>query len=141
MVMFTQKPFYLAGPMSGIPRFNFPMFDRVAKILRDSGWAIISPAELDSPLEREFAMQSPDGNVDKHEKRVGQTWGDLLSRDVKLVADECGGIILLPGWEISRGARLEAFVALLCGHTFFQWDEQHQQALPTTVEVITAKLL
>jgi hypothetical protein len=37
---------YIAGPMRGIPEFNFPAFDAAARG-RAMGLEIISPAELD----------------------------------------------------------------------------------------------
>lgn len=108
---------YLAGPMSGVPQFNYPAFDQAAAILRANGFSIASPAELDDPATRKAALASPDGAVIAN----GHTWGDFLARDVKLVADGVNGIIFLPGWERSRGARLEAFVGLLCGHGFMEY--------------------
>jgi len=104
---------YLAGPMTGIPQFNYPLFDSVATELRAEGYDIHSPAEMDDPEVREAALASPDGNLKGF--NLG-TWGDFLSRDVKLIADELGGVILLPGWERSKGARLETFVAIQCGY-------------------------
>ena len=105
---------YIAGKMSGIPQFNIPMFDRVAAELREFGMQIVSPAELDDTGYREACLASPDGKVFP----AGPSWGDLLARDVKLIADNIDGIILLPGWKDSRGARLEAFVGLLCNKDF-----------------------
>lgn len=106
---------YLAGPMSGIPQFNFPFFMKVALELRSMGYCITSPAELDDGTDYEAAMNSPDGAPGSTEK----TWGDYLARDVKLLSDECSGIILLPGWQDSRGARLECFVAITCGKKLY----------------------
>ena len=34
---------YLAGPMRGLPRYNFDAFDRAAKYLREDGYAVFSP--------------------------------------------------------------------------------------------------
>lgn len=104
---------YLAGPMSGIPKYNIPEFNMASLDLRRRGVKIISPAELDDPKVHAAAMASPDGRGE-----TGHTWGEFLARDVKIVADKVQGIIFLPGWEKSRGARLEAFVGLLCGHRF-----------------------
>lgn len=105
--------FYLAGPMSGIPQFNYPLFDKAAARLRERGFEIVSPAELDDPETRARALASPDG------KDTGpHSWGDFLARDVKIVADQVQGVILLPGWYRSRGAKLEAYVGVLCRHEF-----------------------
>lgn len=109
------KPWYLAGPMTGIPQFNFPTFDRVATELRNDGWNIMSPTELDTDAWRAAAMASPDGDLATAVGLAHQTWGEIMGRDVRHVADDCCGVILLPGWERSRGARLEAFVAVTCG--------------------------
>jgi hypothetical protein len=107
--------FYLAGPMSNLPQFNFPAFYAASAALRAAGYEIISPAELDDAEDKGLAMKSPDGDPGHHPTK---TWGDFLSRDVKIVADSIQGIIFLPDWQTSRGARLEAFTALLCGHKF-----------------------
>lgn len=107
---------YLAGPMSGIPNFNFHAFDEAAGVLRRAGHDVVSPAELDSP---EFRAQVLQPGITGNETDLGLTWGDCLARDVKLIAD--GGIeriVFLFGWTTSRGARLEAFVGLLCGLQF-----------------------
>jgi Domain of unknown function (DUF4406) len=105
---------YLAGPMSGIEQFNFPAFYEAAATLREAGHDIVSPAEMDATdgIDEE-AMSSTDGDANK----LSMTWAQLLARDVLLIGDETDnkvdGIVFLPGWIASRGARLEAFTALL----------------------------
>ena len=118
---------YLAGPMSNIPQFNFPAFYAATTHLREEGWNIISPAELDDPIVALAAFQSRDGKVNPE----GDTWGDFLSRDVKIIADEVSGIILMPGWIKSRGARLEAYVGIECGHQFREFRGVH--GYPSTI--------
>lgn len=117
---------YVAGPMTGIPQFNFPAFDAAAAQLRELGYDVVSPAELDDPDDREAALASPDGSMATYgtarpDGVIKKTWGDFLARDVKLLSD--GGIdavVVLPGWEKSRGARLETYVAAaMNGKTIF----------------------
>ncbi len=127
---------YLAGPMSGIPQFNFPLFDEAAANLRSMGFTILSPAEMDSPEVRAYSLQSPDGKVQHDGKIAGETWGEILARDVRLIADDCDGIVFLPGWHLSRGARLEAFVALLCGYRAFYQYVDHRAPRPMAVDFV-----
>jgi hypothetical protein len=103
--------------MSGIPQFNIPAFDVVVSQLRQKGFTIVSPAELDDPETRAKALQSPDGAPGSGGVN-GETWGDFLARDVKLIADQVDGLILMKDWHKSRGARLEAFVGLMTGKVF-----------------------
>lgn len=105
--------FYLAGPMTGLPQFNFPAFHAAAAALRADGHDVISPAEMDSPAVQAAAITSTDGSLDANGKIAGETWGEILARDVRVIADTVDGVVFLPDWHKSRGARLEAFVALL----------------------------
>jgi hypothetical protein len=104
------KRVYIAGPMQGFPQFNFPAFYAAADALRAAGYDVVSPAELDDKEDEGQAMASPDGVLREGQK----TWGDYLARDVKILADQgIEGIVFLPGWEKSKGAKLEAFVGVL----------------------------
>jgi hypothetical protein len=100
--------------MTGIPQFNFPAFEAMAAGLRADGIKVQSPAEMDDPETRKMALSSPDGAPGTGSAN-GETWGDFLARDVKLVADGVKGVLVMDGWEKSRGARLETFVAYLTG--------------------------
>lgn len=120
-----KKRWYLCGPMSGIPKFNIPAFDAAASVLRHThGLQVVSPTELDSGKIRRECLRSPDGK----QMPGDETWGNFLARDVKLVADQVDGIILMDGWTNSRGARLEAFVGLLTGKEFMRY---HDGEVPT----------
>lgn len=106
---------YLAGPMSNIPAFNFPAFDRACERLRAANLEIVSPHEHDTPATQKAARASVDG------KSLGggaESWAECLARDVVLIGDVCDGIIFLPDWNKSRGAKLEAFTGLLTGKKF-----------------------
>jgi len=106
---------YIAGPMTGIPQFNYPAFERMATLLRREGFEVQSPAEMDDPEVREASLASAEGDINTITSH-GYTWGDFLARDVKLLVDDgIKAVVVLPGWADSRGARLETFVAHLCG--------------------------
>lgn len=118
---------YIAGPMTGVPQFNVPLFDRVATELRAAGYDVVSPAELDSPEMRAAALESKDGALAPLEDKTKETWGQVLARDVRVLSDQgIEAIVLLPGWEKSRGARLEATVGLLNKLSFFQYVGEPQ---------------
>lgn len=112
---------YIAGPMTGIPQFNIPAFDALASDLRRQvaepgvkAFEVISPAELDGAATRAVLLKSTTGHAG--DLPAGMTWGDFLARDVKMIADDgIEAIVVLPGWERSRGARLETFVGHLKG--------------------------
>lgn len=119
---------YVAGPMSGIPHFNIPLFDQVATTLRLMGHEVINPAEEDPPPVRAAALASEHGDP-ADLLPTGLTHGDLLARDVKLIADGVDGIVLLPNWLLSKGARLEAFTALTYGKMLFELEQLTPEAL------------
>ncbi len=87
---------YLSGPMSNHEAQNHPAFDQNTKFLRDLGWTVISPAEMD----RELGINLT-GDLDEEQ------YLNTLRHDYKALAD-CDSIAFMPGWETSRGARLES---------------------------------
>lgn len=114
---------YIAGPMTGYPQFNFPAFEEAARTLRALGIKVISPAEMDEELGiADAAKASTTGQLDAAGKIGGNTWGDLLARDVKIIADQVkDGVVVLQHWERSKGAKLEVTVALLAGKHVYQY--------------------
>jgi hypothetical protein len=133
--------FYIAGPMSGIPHFNVPAFHRAVATLRRKhpDEVYISPADMDTPTMQAYALASEDGDVKDLEEVTRETWGQVLGRDVELVADHVQNMVLLYGWEKSKGARLEATVGLLCGHDFFLYEGGDRY--PTSREWVAHRIL
>lgn len=118
--------FYVAGPMTGIKHFNFPAFFAAEKSLLEQGYEVQLPADMKDPVAVAQAMASETGKIGD----VKVTWGECLAQDVVLIADHVDGLCFLPGWEKSRGARLEAFTALLCNRRFARLDGE--TAIPMT---------
>lgn len=83
---------YVSGPMTGMPELNFPAFHKAAATLRAVGYRVVNPADLDEQDTQEL------------------TWSDYLRRDIRALMD-CTHIALLPGWETSKGAKLEKHIA------------------------------
>jgi hypothetical protein len=115
--------YYLGGPMTGIPQFNFPEFKRVADRLRDNGYNIISPAELDDPETEAAALASLDGAPGSGAAN-DEPYEWFLSRDIVVVSlPTCIGGIFLENWHHSRGARGESWVLQFLGKELFEYDE------------------
>lgn len=85
---------YVAGPMTGLPDFNYPAFNAAALELRTQGWHVENPADH--------------GVID------GAEWADYLAYDLTRLGT-CGAIYLLPDWELSKGAVLEHHIAQVLG--------------------------
>ena len=87
---------YCSGPMTGIYNNNYEEFHKNTKFLRDLGWTVISPAEMDAEL-----------GVDPTQPFSEEQYLNTLRHDYKALAD-CDSIAFMPGWEKSRGAKLES---------------------------------
>lgn len=101
---------YLAGPMRGIPYFNFPAFERAAAMLRAEGHTVLSPAEADTELfGAAFGKDNPTGDERGFDIRAA------MQRDLTWICQEADAIALLPGWASSKGARAENALAECLG--------------------------
>lgn len=88
------RKIYLAGPMSGIPDFNYPAFNAEATRLRALGFHVENPAENDHPAD--------------------QVWAGYLRTALRQMLT-CDAVALLPDWHYSPGATLEYNVARAIG--------------------------
>jgi len=87
---------YVAGPMSGLPDFNFPAFHAEAARLRACGDTVLNPAENAEP--------------------PCKSWEGYMRMAIAQVV-QCDAVFMLSGWEDSRGARLEHRIAKELGLT------------------------
>jgi hypothetical protein len=82
---------YISGPITGIPEGNRPAFAAMAARLTAGGWRVINPHDL----------------CDSH---LILSWEEYMRQDLAALLT-CTHIVMLEGWEQSRGARLEKLVA------------------------------
>lgn len=110
---------YIAGPMRGIPNYNYPLFDKARDYLAysDPEAVIISPADEDREA----------GVVDETGPSVVLTDDfdiyEVLRKDIAIVSQEATHLCLLPNWFQSEGARVEAHVAAAVGVIIYEWDD------------------
>lgn len=107
---------YLAGPMRGIPEFNFPAFYAAAAELRAQGHTVFNPAERDN---EHHGTDISKGNATGDEKLAAAQHGfslrEALASDLNYICREAEAIALLPGWERSKGVAAERATALALG--------------------------
>ena len=81
--------------MTGLPEFNYPAFNAMAETLRGQGHDVVNPAD---------------------ERDTTQTYEYYMRRAIENLLT-CEGVVMLPGWEKSRGARMEHVIASNLGMT------------------------
>jgi hypothetical protein len=96
------KRIYVAGPMTGIERWNFPAFQRAGLFLRALGHIAVVPSEIDK------AIWGFDGEPDLPASMERRR---ILSLDVGVVLPTCDVIYMLRGWHYSSGAIAEKATA------------------------------
>jgi len=108
------KSIYIAGPMRGYEKYNFPAFDLAKKWLEEIGWDVaISPADIDREHNPDVESLPPDAIDRAFLARVAV-------RDVEAIAG-CDAIFMLDGWQQSKGATAELAVAKWIGlHVVYQ---------------------
>lgn len=94
-----QFDFYLAGGMRGYKDKNKAMFFTIATMLREEGYTVFNPGEV-------------------NDERL--TFAECMTVDLDAIIHRCKGIAFLPGWRDSLGANTEALVAMVCGKPAFQ---------------------
>ena len=106
-----QMLLYIAGPVTGIEKDNRPAFEEEARKLRAAGHRAEIPHEFVTAGTWRGAMCQCIG-------RIAYRWATEPEGDF--------GLIMLEGWEESRGAKMEKAVAEAMGvpvKTVGEWTE------------------
>lgn len=94
------RKIYIAGPMRGLPQYNYPAFNAAAEWLELLEWDVVNPARM----SEEYGTPK---EINSDPDLLAALVGDEL-REV----ENCDAIYLLRGWERSVGAKAELAVAL-----------------------------
>ena len=94
---------FISGPMTGVKRYNFPEFDKWEYILREIGNCdVVNPANI----ARKYKVSEVIAHKDVFKRMVDEELNEL---------ETCSHILLLDGWEKSKGSRYEVLAAIELG--------------------------
>lgn len=96
-----ENTIYIAGPMTGYINYNFDAFNKAELDLRNAAWDVENPT--------------------KHGIVEGATWEDYMFACLAQIS-KCGNMYMLKGWESSRGANIEHYLANVLGITVHYQD-------------------
>lgn len=97
-----KKRIFLSGPMTGIKDFNFPLFNAVAEKVRGLGFEVVNPVDICKKFKKERVL-------------ADKTVFEQMINEQQEAERTCDILMLLPGWENSKGVRLELKTALEMG--------------------------
>jgi len=103
----SKRRIYLSGQMSGKERSEYMRrFSEAEKILRKHGYGVINPCNV-------WACRWP-WIYKAMELALGKrlAYAAVLCYDLLLLMTRADGIVMLPGWQASRGAQIENFVSM-----------------------------
>ena len=101
-----KRRIYLSGGMSGVERADYVRrFGEAERILRRHGYGCINPCRV-------WACRFP-WIYRLMECALGKrlAYAVVLCYDLLLLMTRADGIAMLPGWQASRGAQIENYVA------------------------------
>lgn len=85
------KKIYISGPMTGIHGLNYKAFSKAENMLKLKYKTVVNPHKI-------------------HRSQTSLTWEEFMMADITALI-ECDYIYLLPGFQDSRGSKLELYIA------------------------------
>ena len=102
----SKRRIYLSGGMSGVERVDYVRrFGEAERILRRHGYGCINPCRV-WPCRFPWLYRLMNALLGKR-----LAYAVVLCYDLLLLMTRADGIAMLPGWEQSRGARIENYTA------------------------------
>lgn len=101
---------YIAGPMTGVPEFNWQAFEEAEQRLAAAGWTPVNPHRLHFTSKAEL--------LQRHDEL---THSEYMRADVAALA-RCDGVLALDGWDKSKGATMELKLALELGIPTYRFN-------------------
>ena len=102
---------FISGPMSGKEDFNYPLFHEVGRYLKEKREPFFSPAHHDI-LGHELEPPEPDEAL---------SWEHYMRVSIRQLMF-CDRILMLPGWEWSRGSSIEREIADVLKISIEYWN-------------------
>lgn len=99
---------FIIGPMRGYKYYNFPAFHDAEKRLRDEGWEVISPANLDKEDGLDVYELSEDHDWNREPAEL--SLGHCLQRNINGIISS-DAVYLLNGWMNSSMGLVEKQLA------------------------------
>lgn len=112
------KTVYLSGPMRGKPDLNRETFKKVQGEMEKAGFKVVNPHDLDG----RGAPKAGGTDEEFARKAIKRDLRYLLGNHPANIPS-AEGIVLLEGWEKSRGATAEVGVARAIGIPLFFWQK------------------
>jgi len=99
----SKQVLYVSGPMRGQDDYHYPEFNALAQYLRTQDYG-----DVKNPADN-YPGEAPGTH----------TYAEYMRLDIASVLASTG-IVLMPGWQKSEGAKFEATIARLLGLTFYE---------------------
>jgi hypothetical protein len=90
---------YISGPVTGIPEHNKPKFLLAEKMLLSYGCHVFNPTHIEGPID----------------PLEGEALWQYYMHFCVRALPECEGILMLPDWQNSKGAKWEHRIAEMLG--------------------------
>lgn len=91
---------FISGPMTGLENYNFDKFNEVAARLIRAGYNVINPVNICKKFKQEEVIRSK------------EAFDAMVAEQQVAEREQCDAILLLDGWELSLGVRLELQTAI-----------------------------